>query len=324
MRSILIFIYLSVSAFAYSQDSAAVKIDTFHDRQLTAAGYKIYPYNKKRVRLVTAANIIGYSAVSLVLNSAWYANQPRSKFHFFNDNAEWLQVDKIGHAYGAYIGSRASNELWRWSGLERKKRIWISGLSGVAYESIIETLDGFSAEYGWSWGDFASNVFGSGLFIAQELAWDEQRIKFKFSFHKRNYDAADLNGRADAIFGKSESERFIKDYNAITDWLSVDIKSFFPKVPVPKWFAIALGYGAEGMFGARSNIGRDKNGNIIFDRSDIKRYRQWFLAPDIDLTKIKTNKKALRLLFSVLSAFKFPAPSLEFSNGSFKGHWIHF
>ena len=324
MRSILIFLCFGFSIPLYAQDSTLVLTDTSHQQQITAAGFNIYPYNKKRVRLVTAANIIGYSGVSLVLNSAWYAHQPRSKFHFFNDNDEWLQVDKVGHAYGAYIESRASNELWRWSGLPRKKRIWISGLSGVAYESIIETLDGFSAEYGWSWGDFASNVFGSGLFIAQELAWDEQKVKLKFSFHKRDYGAADLNTRADAIFGKSESERFIKDYNAITDWLSVDIRSMFPKAPVPKWFAVALGYGAEGMFGARSNIGRDKNGNIIFDRSDIKRYRQWYLSPDIDFSKIKTNKKGLRILFMALSAFKFPAPSLEFSNGSFKGHWIHF
>ncbi len=45
----------------------------------------------------------------------------------------------------------------------KKKRIWISGLSGMAYETIIETLDGFSAEYGWSWGDFTSNVLGSAL-----------------------------------------------------------------------------------------------------------------------------------------------------------------
>jgi hypothetical protein len=324
MRSILAIFCFSFCIHLQAQDSTSLLIDTSHQQQITAAGYKIYPYNKKRVHLVTAVNIIGYSGITLALNSAWYANYPRSKFHFFNDNAEWLQVDKVGHAYGAYIESRISHELWRWSGLERKKRIWISGISGVAYESIIETLDGFSAEYGWSWGDFASNVFGSGLFIAQELAWDDQRIKFKFSFHKRDYGATDLNARADVIFGKSESERFIKDYNAITDWLSVDIKSFFPKAPVPKWFAIAFGYGAEGMFGARSNIGKDMNGNIIFDRSDIKRYRQWYLSPDIDLTKIKTNKKALRLLFTALSAFKFPAPSLEFSNGTFKGHWIHF
>ncbi|MBS1734006.1 MAG: DUF2279 domain-containing protein, partial [Bacteroidetes bacterium] len=62
----------------------------------------------------------------------------------------------------------------------------------------------------------------------------------------------------------------------------------------------------------------------IFDRRDIKRYRQWYLAPDIDLTKIKTKKKAVRIALYVLSTVKFPTPSLEFSNGSFKWNWIHF
>jgi uncharacterized protein YfiM (DUF2279 family) len=280
--------------------------------------YRIYPYNKKRVQLVAAANIVGYSGIMVGLNATWYAKYPRSRFHFFDDNAEWLQVDKVGHIYGSYIESRSSNELWRWTGLPRKKRIWISGLSGIAYETIIETLDGFSSEYGWSWGDFSSNVIGSGIFIAQELAWDDQRIKFKFSFHKNNYGQADLNARANSIFGKTEAERFIKDYNAITDWVSVDIQPFFPGSKLPKWFAIAMGYGAEGMFGARSNVARD------FNRSDIKRYRQWYLAPDIDLTRIRTNKKGVKFILTVLSAFKFPAPSLEFSNGSFKGHWLHF
>ncbi|MEO7293546.1 MAG: hypothetical protein ABIW34_10610, partial [Ginsengibacter sp.] len=61
-----------------------------------------------------------------------------------------------------------------------------------------------------------------------------------------------------------------------------------------------------------------------FDRSDIKRYRQWFLAPDVDLTKIKSNKRAVKIILGVLNSFKFPTPSLEFSNGSIKGHWIHF
>ena len=93
---------------------------------------------------------------------------------------------------------------------------------------------------------------------------------------------------------------------------------------MPRWFSIAIGYGAEGMFGARSNIAKDKNGNIIFDRSDIKRYRQWYLSPDIDLSKIKTKNRAVKVILGVLNSFKFPAPSIEFSNGNIKAHWIHF
>ncbi len=112
-------------------------------------------------------------------------------------------------------------------GLPRKKRIWIGGLSGVAYQSIIEMLDGFSSEYGFSPGDFAANIVGSATFISQELAWDEQRIKLKFSFHNRNYGEADLNARADKIYGSTAIERFIKDYNGQSYWVSANISFLF-------------------------------------------------------------------------------------------------
>ena len=317
-----IFSFISVEAqSAFKPDITLNKLQNLND---TSKQYSNYPYNKKRVRLVTAANVVGYGGVLIALNALWYSQYPRSGFHFFNDNAEWLQVDKVGHVYSAYSGSRASMELWRWAGLSRKKRIWLGGLSGVAYESVIEILDGFSSQYGFSPGDFAANVVGSGMFIAQEFAWDEQRIKFKFSFHKKNYGETDLNKRADDLYGKTEIERFIKDYNAQTYWLSANIHSFFPESKLPRWLSFAVGYGAEGMFGARSNVAVDKNGIVIFDRSDIKRYRQWYLSPDVDFTKIRTNKKGLRFLFFVLSAVKFPAPTLEFSNGNFKGHWVVF
>ena len=68
--------------------------------------------------------------------------------HYF---PEWKQVDKVGHFYSAYIESRASMELWRWTGIDRKKRIWIGGMSGAFYQTVIEILDGFSAGWGWSW-----------------------------------------------------------------------------------------------------------------------------------------------------------------------------
>jgi hypothetical protein len=279
---------------------------------------------RSRVRFVAISNFAEYSALLIGLNAEWYSDYPRSGFHFFNDNEEWLQVDKVGHLYSAYIESRMSMELWRWTGIDRKKRIWYGGLSGAFYQTAIEVLDGFSAQWGWSWTDFGANILGSGALIAQELAWDDQRIKLKFSFHRNNYGDPGLDNRADKIFGKTITERFIKDYNAQTYWASMNLRAFFPKSNLPPWLSVAVGYGAEGMYGARSNLATDDNGEIIFDRRDIKRYRQWYLSPDIDLSKIKTNRKGVRVLLTVLSAFKFPAPSLEFSKGKFKVNAIHF
>ncbi|HEY5367784.1 MAG TPA: DUF2279 domain-containing protein [Hanamia sp.] len=286
--------------------------------------FRTYPYNKSRVRLVTTANIVVFGSALIGLNELWYANYPRSSFHFFNDNDEWLQMDKVGHAYSTYTESRAAMEMWRWAGLSRKKSIWIGGLTGVAFQSIIEVLDGFSSQYGFSPGDFTANVLGSATFISQELAWNQQKIRLKFSFHKVNYSEPDLEARADEIYGESYVQRMIKDYNGQTYWASANISSFFPGLKMPRWLNISFGYGADGMFGARENKAYDDEGNVVFDRTDIKRYRQWYLSPDLDLERIKTNKKGLKVLFFVLDCFKFPAPALEFSNGSFKGHWIVF
>jgi hypothetical protein len=87
---------------------------------------------------------------------------------------------------------------------------------------------------------------------------------------------------------------------------------------------VSIGTGANGMFGARSNVAKDNLGNIIFDRSNINRTRQWYLAPDIDLTKIKTKKKSIKALLFVLNSLKFPMPAIEFTEKKFKMRWVGF
>jgi len=279
---------------------------------------------KRRVRIIAAVNIVGYSAIMVGLYAAWYSEYEKTNFHTFDDSKEWLQMDKVGHMYSAYIESALSMELWRWTGIERKKRIWIGGMSGAFYQTVIEVLDGFSEGWGWSWYDFGANILGSGMLVAQELAWDEQRIKLKFSFHRKSYGDPELNERSDELFGESSVERYLKDYNGQTYWASISPRSFFKNSNWPAWLSVAVGYGAEGLFGGEENIASDEDGNVTFYRPDVKRYRQWFLAPDIDLTRIKTKKKGIKIMLAMLNVFKFPTPSLEYSNGKFRMHAIHF
>lgn len=337
LNKLFIPVYLLLFTFVCSgQDTTIIKQtpdSTIHIRAGFTVQKNEYARNltiltpqqqKTRTWLVTGANVVGYGGLMTAFAAAWYKNYTKAKFHSFNDIKEWLQMDKLGHVYGTWTETHANNEMWKWAGMERKKRIWISGLTSIAFQTSIEYLDGRSAEWGWSWADFGCNILGSGAFIAQELAWDEQRIKLKWSAHRKNYKYASLNQRSDELFGKSTPERFLKDYNGQTYWASVNIKTIFPKSKLPGWFSVAFGYGAEGMFGGTENLAKDENGTIIFDRRDIKRYRQWYLSPDIDWSKIKTNKKGLRFLFTVMNAFKFPAPSLELSNGKFRFNAIHF
>lgn len=336
-QSVLCFFVVSILPFyAFPQDSVLLNKVSFASKNSIATLRIDSPgingvektqnwSNKTRVKMVATGNIMGYGGAMVGLYAAWYSHYPQTHFHFFDDNYEWKQVDKVGHAYSAYIESYASMEMWRWAGVSRNKRILIGGLSGVAYQTIIETLDAFSVGWGWSWGDFGANVFGSGLLVGQELAWNDQRVRFKFSFHKKNYGATDLNRRADDLYGKSLGERMIKDYNGQTYWLSANLKSFLPNSNLPSWLGVAVGYGADGMFGGESNVGKDDLGNITFDRRDIQRYRQFYISPDIDFSKIKTKSKLVKIAFGFLNAFKFPAPSIEYnSKGKLVFNFIHF
>jgi hypothetical protein len=298
--------------------------DTVIHAALTDTSSTVPPTkHPSRIKMVAAANIVAYGGSLAVLYNTWYKNYPQSNFHFFNDNHEWEQVDKVGHAWSAYTEGRISMEMWRWAGLSRKQRIWIGGLSGAVFQTVIETLDGFSSEWGWSWGDIAANTAGSALLVGQELGWDEQRILFKFSFHKKSYPNAVLLDRANDLYGKSLPERMLKDYNGQTYWFSANLQSFFPESKLPAWLNVATGYGAEGMLGAENNTWTTKNNQFI-DRRDIVRYRQWFLAPDVNFEKIQTKSKLLKIVFFALNSFKFPSPSLEFSKGRFKMNWLHF
>jgi uncharacterized protein YfiM (DUF2279 family) len=320
VKKILLIPALCCCQLLYAQDS----VITASVSSIANFRAAIPSIQKTHIYMATAASLAGYGGSLVALSNAWYKQYPQTSFHFFNDNNDWLQLDKAGHVFSAYTAGKWNMELWRWAGLSRKQRIWIGGLSGTLFTTVIEVLDGFSAGWGFSIGDFGADLAGSGLFIAQELMWNEQRIQVKFSFHRNDYGSPELNQRADALFGSRFLERMLKDYNGQTYWASANIRSFFKKSTLPKWLNIAVGYGADGMFGGTENIARDKNNVITFNRNDIPRLRQWYIAPDIDLTKIKTKSKFLNTTFFLLNSFKFPTPSVGFSRKGMEWKWVQF
>ncbi|MBL7883600.1 MAG: DUF2279 domain-containing protein [Bacteroidia bacterium] len=273
--------------------------------------------NKKRLGLVLSTELGLYAGSLVALNELWYKNYPRSSFHFFDDNAEWLQMDKVGHVTTSYYIGRVGISLLKWSGVERKKAIWYGGMLGSLYQSTIEVLDGYSQEWGFSLGDFAANTLGSLLVVGQELAWDEQRITLKFSFQKSEFAPYRPN-----LLGKNIQENILKDYNGQTYWLSINPSSFMKKdTKFPHWLNIAIGYGANGMTGGQINPPFfDINTNqIYFDR-----YRQYYLSLDVDLTRIKTKSLFLKTFFQSIGFIKIPAPALEFNRNGVKGNWLGF
>ena len=162
-------------------------------------------------------------------------------------------------------------------------------------------LDGYSEEWGFSWGDILANASGTGLYVGQELLWNEQRIALKFSFHKTKY--ANLNPEK---LGKRTLEQMLKDYNGQTYWLSFNLHSFFKESKIPKWLNVAIGYSGEGMVSASKDI----DNQVLTSNS---RYRQYYLSFDVNLNNIKTNSRFLNSFFSVFNMIKIPFPALEFN-----------
>ncbi len=252
------------------------------------------------------------------LYNLWYKNYYLEKFHFYNDNKEWLQMDKVGHAYSCYYEGVAGIKMLEWAGFDRKKASIIGGSYGFIIQTGVEIFDGFSSGWGASLGDVAANAFGSSLAISQNLVWNEQRIWMKYSWTRSSYDKTRPN-----VLGSNFPERVLKDYNAQSYWISGNLNLLLPKKNIPKWLNIAIGYGADGMLGGYRNS-FESNGQS-FDYSHIKRARQFYLSPDIDLTKIKTKRKPVKAALFIINALKFPLPTLEYhTENGFKGHWIKF
>jgi hypothetical protein len=250
------------------------------------------------------------------LYSLWYSGYPQTGFHLINDNNEWRGIDKIGHGMTSFYLGKVGYESLRWCGVGEKKAVWYGGCWGLAYLGAVEVFDGFSAGWGASPGDLAANTLGTALFVGQQLAWHEQRVLLKFSFHLTDF--AQYNPD---LLGKNLPQRMLKDYNGQSYWLSANLWSLAGKPEkLPKWLNLAFGYGAEGMTGAVRNP-VEIDGQIL---PQYKRYSQFFISPDIDLTRIPTKSRNLRLIFQAIGFIKIPMPALEFSREGTKFHFLYF
>jgi uncharacterized protein YfiM (DUF2279 family) len=273
--------------------------------------------NGKRLELVVAGNVAFFAGSFVVLNRAWYDDYEKTSFHFFNDNPEWNQLDKAGHVWSTYHVSRMSARLWQWTGMRRNHAAVAGSVSGMAYQAIIELQDAYSAAWGFSWGDVAANVAGAGLFLAQETGWADQRLQIKMGYHPYTYIPS-LRHRRNELFGSSAAERLLKDYNSQTYWLTANLASFYPESRIPKWLNIAVGYGADGMYGGRTNRWVDDEGQV-FDYTHIPRSRQVYFSADVDLTRIRVRSKGLRTFLSVINSFRIPLPAIELTKGKVRG-----
>ncbi len=276
---ILIVVYVSFVFRGFTQDS--VQTDFSNKRFKTL--------------ILSASGLYGASLVGM--NELWYKNQPRNAFHFFNDNAEWLQMDKVGHFYWAYQMSDIGVKAFQWSGIDNNKAYFYGMLVGIIYQTPIEILDGFSPAFGASWGDLLANATGSAFLYMQYRLWDQIKIRPKFSFSRS--EIAPL--RPD-VLGATFMEQVLKDYNGQTYWFSANIRLLTNFERIPPWLSLSVGYGANDMLRARE-VQNSAEGHQM--------YRQCLFSLDVDWTQVKTKRKFVKWLLHAANFIKIPFPAIE-------------
>lgn len=275
--------------------------------------------NTKLKKTILASGSAVLTIGSLVtLNQAWYSSYNTGQFHFFNDDKEWLQMDKVGHVYSNFQMARLMMGAYKWAGFNKNEQLIYGGSLGFVYMTAIECMDGFSKGWGFSWGDELANALGTGFAITQNALWDKQKFNLKFSF-----TPSGLAKYNPSLLGKNFGNQILKDYNGQTYWLTFNPFAFTKKQSkFPKWLNLAIGYSAYGMIGGHENkiVVLDNNGNAI----KFNRERRCYLSLDVDLTEINVKNKILKKALSMLNIIKIPAPAIEFNNKGLKFYYFYY
>jgi uncharacterized protein YfiM (DUF2279 family) len=264
--------------------------------------------NQGRFIGVVVGTAAFYTITLVLLKKQWY--KKKQPFHTFNDNGEWLQMDKVGHAATAYCMSRGGYELMRWSGVNERASIITGGLLALLFQTTLEVYDGHAEGWGFSKGDMMANVAGTALFVGQQVGAGQQVVSMRYGFRKTIYPPYRPN-----LLGKTTGQQMLKDYNGQQYWLSVNLASALPVGPdFPRWLNLNIGYSGAGMTGGHENPPMtDADGKPI----KFERVRQFFLSPDVDFSRINQPDPRQPLpwqrLAGTVQFFKIAAPSLEYN-----------
>ena len=261
--------------------------------------------SKVRTRSVIGVSFTGTGITLGVLSKEWYGDYQTVPFHFFNDNDEWLQMDKLGHGLASfYVGFYGYNAL-KWAGVNEKQSIFYGGMYGFTFLLATEIMDGFSPAWGASGTDVLSNGLGTGLFMIQQLYFHKQIVTPKFSYWPTKYASY-----RPSLLGDSHWNRWLKDYNGQVYWLSFSLSDMNvnPKF-FPKWLSLAIGYSGDGMVGGSSNPLINEEGEVlpIFNRQ-----RELYVSIDLNFQNIKTKSHFFNAVLKGISFVKFPAPAFRF------------
>lgn len=238
-----------------------------------------------RLGLVGGVTVGAFIVGHAYLNDLWWKGEPVD-FHIntTTDYTYALGADKLGHMTFSYATATIYGDVFRWCGMDSVAAIWSGAGVSTAYQTYIEIRDGFSADYGFSWGDIAANTIGASLPVIKHYVPVLRPIDLQVSFWPSD---AYKNGEFGAI---------IDDYTSTTHWLAISPYDWMPpswQEYYPPWLGFAIGHSVE-------NLDGTGGGNHVA-----------YLSFDWNLARINGIPDWLSSVFRVLHLYHLPAPAVK-------------
>lgn len=307
MRLCLLWLGLIYSHFASSQDS------TFHfttSADSSSGPVSIINSSNKltkttKILLLSGGTVASVSGFFVYLNNVWWAGQS-SKFHFDDgyDLKYAKNLDKVGHFYMGKVGADLASEgLVQW-GLSKKNAQLLGMLGSIGGSLFVEIKDGYSPNWGFSWGDIAAGTAGSLYSFFQTKSKLLNATDVKFSYYKRYNYYFEVAGY---------KSTFIDDYINQTYWLSFSPAKYQQlrgkKVAGwPKWLGVSVGFGVDETL-------NDYYTGFNYPQNKGKGKYELMIGPDIDFCQILPKRKIWQSIAKKLNYIKFPLPALKLTPG---------
>lgn len=297
IQKLTFLVLLSIGHIVKSQPSFFEKADTLHPGRTIGISTGV-------------GSIWGGSMIGLW--QLWYADSEKTGWHSFDDSDEWMQMDKAGHFFTAYKLNELNSRAFEWAGVNHRTALWIGTGVSLGYQTTLEFLDAYNADWGFSWSDVAANGIGTAGYLTQQLIWGEERIIPKFSYAPTSYAQV-----RPEVLGNTFATSLLKDYNGQTYWLSFSPGTFSKNNTFPSWLCFSFGYSVdEKLVGTEDEYVDPTNGRTYTAQ------RELLFSLDIDFRRLPIKRPWLKTLVGQFNYLKIPFPALVLRDNQITGSWL--
>lgn len=262
------------SSFAFAQQSDSLRSSSI---------------NYYRLGLVGGITAAGFVYGHILQQDLWWKGE-KSDFHFEWNN-DWkyaLGADKFGHFFFPYLVSNIYADAFEWTGINRRNSLLYASTLAILYQTYVEVRDGFSKQWGFSWGDFTANTLGAAYPLLQNEIPALKNINFKISYYPSER------------FRNNSHKSLIDDYESTYSWVSFNVYNFLPqsiKEYYPSFVNIAVGHSVKKL---------DLTGSA---------YHEIYLGLDWNLEALPGDSSFLKKIKKYLNFYHFPAPAIRIAPG---------